>query len=171
MEVGAIIETSHSQPFAMASDTDVKDLVRETRKSLAESSANFDINAMMRGAQLTVVGALRALQNPEIFKYEHYRQAALALCAGIALRLVIAAPVRSYSLFGFLLLLLELTARPDIHAEGLGMAAILLHGRTIYFMGRQIDRRPRIHCQPRPSASLLPHESYELHHSYSRSCV
>ncbi|KAI4156449.1 MAG: hypothetical protein LQ340_000264 [Diploschistes diacapsis] len=77
----------------MASETDIKGLVHETRKSLAESSANFDVNAILRGAQLTIVGALRALQNPGIFQYEHYRQAALAVCAGIALRLIIAAPI------------------------------------------------------------------------------
>ena len=37
--------------------------------------------------------ALRALQNPGLFKAEHYRQAALAVCAGIVIRLLIAAPV------------------------------------------------------------------------------
>lgn len=37
--------------------------------------------------------ALRAGQNPKIFKYEHYRQAALAVLGGIIIRLLIAAPV------------------------------------------------------------------------------
>lgn len=37
--------------------------------------------------------AYRALQNPGLFKYEHYRQAAIAVCAGIVIRLVIGAPV------------------------------------------------------------------------------
>lgn len=37
--------------------------------------------------------AYRALQNPGLFKYEHYRQAALAVCAGIVIRLLIGAPV------------------------------------------------------------------------------
>ncbi|KAL8693977.1 MAG: hypothetical protein Q9218_001275 [Villophora microphyllina] len=55
--------------------------------------SNFDPNAMIRGAQLTIVGALRALQNPGLFKYEHYRQAALAVCAGILIRLVITIPI------------------------------------------------------------------------------
>ncbi|KAI9871449.1 MAG: hypothetical protein M1830_002903, partial [Pleopsidium flavum] len=55
--------------------------------------SNFDPNAILRGAQLTVVGALRALQNPGLFKYEHYRQAAIAVCAGIVIRLLIAAPI------------------------------------------------------------------------------
>ncbi|MCJ1466410.1 hypothetical protein MMC07_005029 [Pseudocyphellaria aurata] len=55
--------------------------------------SNFDPNAILRGAQLTVVGALRALQNPGLFKYEHYRQAAIAVCAGILIRLLIALPI------------------------------------------------------------------------------
>ncbi|KAI4147602.1 MAG: hypothetical protein LQ341_001755 [Variospora aurantia] len=55
--------------------------------------SNFDPNAILRGAQLTVVGAFRALQNPGLFKYEHYRQAAIAVCAGILIKLVIAVPI------------------------------------------------------------------------------
>ena len=38
--------------------------------------------------------AYRALQNPGLFKYDHYRQAALAVCAGILIRFLIAVPVR-----------------------------------------------------------------------------
>ncbi|PGG98160.1 hypothetical protein GX51_06947 [Blastomyces parvus] len=55
--------------------------------------SNFEPNAIIRGAQLTLVGAHRALQNPSLFKSEHYRQAALAVCAGIAIRLIISIPV------------------------------------------------------------------------------
>ncbi|KAF2152596.1 transmembrane protein UsgS [Myriangium duriaei CBS 260.36] len=54
--------------------------------------SNFDINAIVRGAQLTVVGAYRALQNPQLFTSEHYRQAALAVAAGIAIRLIVSIP-------------------------------------------------------------------------------
>jgi hypothetical protein len=73
---------------------------------------NFDPNAILRGAQLTVVGgkrlpisiyssqhllmileALRALQNPGLFTSEHYKQAAIAVGVGIAIRLAIAIPV------------------------------------------------------------------------------
>ncbi|KAJ9627112.1 hypothetical protein H2203_003573 [Taxawa tesnikishii (nom. ined.)] len=54
--------------------------------------SNFDPNAILRGAQLTVVGALRALQNPDLFTSDHYRQAALAVAAGIAIRVVLAIP-------------------------------------------------------------------------------
>jgi hypothetical protein len=82
--------------------------------------SHFDINAVLRGVQLTLVGgtpgledlplplpsyspprlgtddqalAHRALQNPEIFTSQHYRQAAIAVGAGIAIRLAIAVPV------------------------------------------------------------------------------
>jgi hypothetical protein len=55
--------------------------------------SNFDINAILRGAQLTLVGAHRALQNPELFTSKHYRQAALAVAAGVAIRIIVALPV------------------------------------------------------------------------------
>lgn len=54
---------------------------------------NFDPNAFLRGFQLTVVGALRAFQNPNLFTSEHYRQAAIAVGAGILIRFAIAIPV------------------------------------------------------------------------------
>ena len=46
-----------------------------------------------RGAQLTFVGANRALQNPALFTSEHYKPAALAVAAGIAIRILLAIPV------------------------------------------------------------------------------
>ncbi|KAI1175328.1 transmembrane protein UsgS [Nemania sp. FL0916] len=55
--------------------------------------SNFDMNAIIRGAQLTLVGAHRALQNPAIFTNAHYKQAAIAVGAGIAIRLAIAVPI------------------------------------------------------------------------------
>jgi hypothetical protein len=54
---------------------------------------SFELNSILRGAQLTVVGAQRALQNPGIFTSDHYRQAAIAVAAGIAIRLVLSVPV------------------------------------------------------------------------------
>ena len=39
--------------------------------------------------------ALRALQNPKLFTSDHYKQAALAVAAGIAIQLVISIPVGS----------------------------------------------------------------------------
>ena len=90
-------------------------LTQEQLKKKLEIS-NFDPNAILRGAQLTVVGgqipcwlsrnyftdnvvsyiALRALQNPALFTSEHYKQAAVAVAAGIAIRLAISIPVRAY---------------------------------------------------------------------------
>ncbi|KAI1608719.1 hypothetical protein EDD36DRAFT_91157 [Exophiala viscosa] len=55
--------------------------------------SNFDPNAFLRGAQLTFVGANRALQNPELFTGTHYRQAAIAVCAGLAIRIIINIPI------------------------------------------------------------------------------
>ncbi|KAK9783531.1 putative Transmembrane protein UsgS [Seiridium cardinale] len=60
--------------------------------------SHFDINAILRGIQLTLVGAHRALQNPDIFTNDHYKQAALAVAAGIAIRLLIAIPIISVKL-------------------------------------------------------------------------
>ncbi|KAF2200822.1 hypothetical protein GQ43DRAFT_57446 [Delitschia confertaspora ATCC 74209] len=54
--------------------------------------SNFDLNAIIRGAQLTLVGANRALQNPNIFTTKHYRQAGYAVAAGIAIRVLVAIP-------------------------------------------------------------------------------
>lgn len=81
--------------------------------------SNFDPNAILRGAQLTIVGGLfitpslnslvcptdlapsspsplpayRALQNPSLFEMAHYKQAVLAVLIGVALRLIVAAPI------------------------------------------------------------------------------
>ncbi|PVI07494.1 hypothetical protein DM02DRAFT_609016 [Periconia macrospinosa] len=55
---------------------------------------NFDPNAILRGAQLTLVGVHRALQNPALFTSTHYRQAALAVAAGIAIRIIVAIPIQ-----------------------------------------------------------------------------
>ncbi|RYC62749.1 hypothetical protein CHU98_g3467 [Xylaria longipes] len=94
--------------------------------------SNFDINAVLRGAQLTLVGgkpllilpprsrrlhhldqdgiasqdlhmynaiAHRALQNPAIFTNSHYKQAAIAVGAGIAIRLAITVPIIGIKVF------------------------------------------------------------------------
>ncbi|KAE8837694.1 hypothetical protein PTNB73_04297 [Pyrenophora teres f. teres] len=55
--------------------------------------SNFDLNAILRGAQLTLVGVNRALQNPGLFTSDHYRQAVIAVVAGIAIRVIVAIPV------------------------------------------------------------------------------
>ncbi|KJX92858.1 hypothetical protein TI39_contig5817g00016 [Zymoseptoria brevis] len=53
---------------------------------------SFELNSMVRGVQLTIVGANRALQNPSIFTTSLYKQAALAVAAGILIRLLVAIP-------------------------------------------------------------------------------
>lgn len=68
----------------------------KVEKGIAEikaDMASFDPDAILRGAQLTLVGAHRAMQNPKLFTGEHYRQAALAVAAGIAIRILISIPV------------------------------------------------------------------------------
>lgn len=61
--------------------------------------SNFDPNAILRGAQLTLVGAHRALQNPTLFESRHYRQAGIAIVVGIAIHLIVAAPIFIIKLF------------------------------------------------------------------------
>lgn len=39
------------------------------------------------------ISAFRALQNPALFTSDHYRQAALAVAAGIAIRVILVIPV------------------------------------------------------------------------------
>ena len=61
--------------------------------------SNFDPNAILRGAQLTFVGAHRALQNPSLFTTSHYRQAAIAVCAGLAIRIILNIPIYMIKIF------------------------------------------------------------------------
>ncbi|KAI1371894.1 formamidase [Hypoxylon crocopeplum] len=71
--------------------------------------SHFDLNAVLRGIQLTLVGAHRALQNPAIFTNAHYKQAAIAVGAGIAIRLAIAVPIIGIKLLlSFLSLIFDL---------------------------------------------------------------
>ncbi|CAK7271699.1 hypothetical protein SEPCBS57363_004755 [Sporothrix epigloea] len=63
-----------------------------TKEELLDFS-RFDANAILRGAQLTLVGAQRALSNPGLWTTQHYRQAAIAVGCGIAIRLLIEIPI------------------------------------------------------------------------------
>jgi hypothetical protein len=56
-----------------------------------------------RNSLLTNDVAHRALQNPNIFTSHHYRQAAIAVCAGIAIRLIINIPIYAVKAFLFFL--------------------------------------------------------------------
>ena len=55
--------------------------------------SHFGANAVIRGMQLTLVGAHRALQNPALFNNDHYKQAATAVVAGLGIRLLVSLPV------------------------------------------------------------------------------
>ncbi|KAJ4164098.1 hypothetical protein LMH87_005784 [Akanthomyces muscarius] len=66
---------------------------RHPKSSALFDLSNFDINAVLRGMQLTLVGAHRALQNPAMFTSDHYKQAAYAVAIGIAIRLVVSIPI------------------------------------------------------------------------------
>ncbi len=48
---------------------------------------------VLRGIQLAFLGAIRALQNPQLFTSEHYKQAIVAVLAGLALNLLTALPM------------------------------------------------------------------------------
>lgn len=75
--------------------------------------SNFDPNAILRGAQLTFVGAHRALQNPQLFTTHHYRQAAIAVCAGLAIRIIINIPI-----YGIRVLLWFISLFANLEGEG-----------------------------------------------------
>ena len=75
-----------------ANKSSTRQVQKEKLKAQLEVK-QFNPNAILRGAQLTVVGALRALQNPSLFTSDHYKQAAYAVAAGIAIRLLVAIPV------------------------------------------------------------------------------
>ncbi|KAI1491728.1 formamidase [Biscogniauxia mediterranea] len=88
--------------------------------------SHFDLNAILRGAQLTFVGAHRALQNPAIFTNAHYKQAAAAVLAGIAIRLAIAIPIFAIkAIIGLLSLIFDLgqTTWDDSLVNGLDLIA------------------------------------------------
>ncbi|KAL7267494.1 hypothetical protein RUND412_009915 [Rhizina undulata] len=55
--------------------------------------SNFDPNAIIRGAQLTLVGAYRALQNPKLFETKHYQYALAAVVISFIIQIIVALPV------------------------------------------------------------------------------
>ncbi|KAH8653312.1 transmembrane protein UsgS [Xylariales sp. PMI_506] len=71
----------------------------EDRLKKAFDFSHLDLNAILRGIQLTLVGAHRALQNPAIFTNAHYKQVLIAVGAGVVIRLIIAIPILGTKLF------------------------------------------------------------------------
>ncbi|PHH51982.1 hypothetical protein CFIMG_004051RA [Ceratocystis fimbriata CBS 114723] len=55
-------------------------------------ASNFDLNAFICGAQVALVGANRAMQNPAIFNNQHYKQAAIAVAVGVAIHIIVLIP-------------------------------------------------------------------------------
>ncbi|TKA83260.1 hypothetical protein B0A55_00782 [Friedmanniomyces simplex] len=70
----------------------------QLKRYLSSLHTSFEPNAILRGAQLTFVGANRALQNPNLFTSAHYRQAGLALVLGLAISLLLRIPTLSIRL-------------------------------------------------------------------------
>lgn len=85
------------------------DEVDKEKLKKALDMSHFDLNAVLRGIQLTLVGAHRALQNPAIFTNAHYKQAVIAVAAGVAIRVAIAVPILGIKvLLSFLSLIFDL---------------------------------------------------------------
>ncbi|EWC47980.1 hypothetical protein DRE_02862 [Drechslerella stenobrocha 248] len=68
------------------------------KQKAIDSLQSFDPGLVLRGAQLTVVGAYRAMQNPALFRSRHYKQAALAVLAGLLVKLILDLPIIAVSL-------------------------------------------------------------------------
>jgi hypothetical protein len=82
-------------PLSFQANQNNRNFALRNHSSLLVTMSNFDPDAILRGAQLTLVGAHRAMQNPRLFTSEHYKQAALAVAAGLAISLLIKIPVIS----------------------------------------------------------------------------
>ncbi|KAJ6160630.1 hypothetical protein N7470_004026 [Penicillium chermesinum] len=55
------------------------------------SDVSFEPNAIVRGFQFD--HSIRALRNPELFKHEHFRQAAIAVAVGVVIHLIVQIPI------------------------------------------------------------------------------
>ncbi|CAK7264071.1 hypothetical protein SEPCBS119000_000812 [Sporothrix epigloea] len=114
-----------------------------TKEELLDFS-RFDANAILRGAQLTLVGGMmqpkqaddrrnlagvggctaaqRALSNPGLWTTQHYRQAAIAVGCGIAIRLLIEIPIVAVKIglwFLSFVIRLDTVSWDDTIADGL----------------------------------------------------
>ncbi|KAK4187845.1 Acetamidase/Formamidase family-domain-containing protein [Podospora australis] len=99
--------------------------------------SHFDLNAIIRGVQLTLVGAHRALQNPAIFTSQHYKQAALAVAAGILIRVLISIPtigIRVLLWFISFFVRLDQVTWDDTIIESLGFVEEHVLQAPLFFM-------------------------------------
>ncbi|VUC34551.1 unnamed protein product [Clonostachys rosea] len=99
----------------------VEDNIDKEKLKKAFDLSHFDLNAVLRGMQLTLVGAHRALQNPELFSNDHYKQAAMAVGVGIGIRVLVSLP------FFFLRILLWVVAR-FLDPESIQWYESVIHG-------------------------------------------
>ncbi|KAK9462083.1 uncharacterized protein V1516DRAFT_695485 [Lipomyces oligophaga] len=83
----------------------------------------FSLLSIVRGIQLTVLGAYRSLQNPDLFRKKYYSQATYAILISIVIELVIRIPVwlayASLHLLGIVLSIFseDASARANMIAE------------------------------------------------------
>ncbi|KAB8293114.1 hypothetical protein EYC80_007473 [Monilinia laxa] len=135
---------------------------------------HFDLNAILRGAQLTIVGALRALRNPQLFTSEHYKQAALAVLAGVVIRLAIEIPIFGVRAFlWFLSFVVDLGASSfdDRVVEGLDL--IQNHVLQVPFFLMSILSRvtPTLDNMFMMSLAFVDETYYEKHKGEERSTL
>lgn len=85
----------------------------------------------------------RALQNPRLFTSDHYRQAAIAVAAGIAIRIIVAIPVRFRPAWTFILKRMTLI---DLGrwCACVAMAHITFRQHGPYHLGRKHRRWPAL---------------------------
>jgi hypothetical protein len=129
--------------------------------------ANFNPDAILRGAQLTFVGAHRALQNPRLFTNEHYRQAAVAVAAGLAIRMLVEIPV-SYLLRERVFVADML---PDLRRPRSPLVHRALHQFRQISMGQRHNPRLAFHRDFGATSTLLLDELDAICHAYSRQHV
>ncbi|KAK6608946.1 transmembrane protein UsgS [Botrytis cinerea] len=135
---------------------------------------HFDLNAILRGAQLTIVGALRALRNPQLFTSEHYKQAALAVLAGVVIRLAIEIPIFGVRVFLWLMsFVVDLGASTfdDRVVEGLDL--IQNHVLQVPFFLMSILSRvtPTLDNMFMMSLAFVDETYYEKHKGEERSTL
>ncbi|ESZ96188.1 formamidase [Sclerotinia borealis F-4128] len=135
---------------------------------------HFDLNAILRGAQLTIVGALRALRNPQLFTSKHYKQAALAVLAGVIIRLAIEIPIFGVKVFlWFVSFVVDLGASTfdDKVVEGLDL--IQNHVLQVPFFLMSILSRvtPTLDNMFMMSLAFVDETYYEKHKGEDRSTL
>lgn len=66
---------------------------------ISRPPAGFSILAVIRGIQLTFLGAIRALRNPYLVQSGYYRKVAVAVATSVAIQLLLWIPLALLQLF------------------------------------------------------------------------